>query len=420
MHRLLGLAAGASLMFGVAGCASSPEAAPSLLSPSVPVETTVDLPPLTISFGEPAPETTSVRAATSTSTNPETATTLVEGVNNPKCVVRITAGMSLGRIAKTYSTPGHKLTTAILQKENGITNPDLIKTDELIDICPDGVNDIDGSKREPATTAPAVTVEVAPVTLATAAPDTAPATTKPPVPVAPAPTAPSDSGRLPSGIKAEQTRLNQLLVPLGMMALTVDGIAGDRTKQGLCTARWLMGLPETFAVMQPGSDEEKILMTAGLSVPDGTPANAARWGYINQTCQSAIYGEKGTIVFVFPDSTGKALTATDNGTYKAFRYDPAVANAGWHNSSEFPVDTNSTLLGNMYKPIYFKDGKAVHGALNVPPLPASHGCVRNVVTNQDKLVTWLGYDGITAETFNAKILNFTIVIKGAWAGALAA
>ncbi len=33
-------------------------------------------------------------------------------------------------------------------------------------------------------------------------------------------------------------------------------------------------------------------------------------------------------------------------------------------------------LGGMFNPVYFNYGIAIHGALNVPLEPASHGCVR--------------------------------------------
>jgi L,D-transpeptidase-like protein len=33
-------------------------------------------------------------------------------------------------------------------------------------------------------------------------------------------------------------------------------------------------------------------------------------------------------------------------------------------------------LGSLFNPIYFNGGIAMHGALDVPPHPASHGCVR--------------------------------------------
>jgi lipoprotein-anchoring transpeptidase ErfK/SrfK len=43
-------------------------------------------------------------------------------------------------------------------------------------------------------------------------------------------------------------------------------------------------------------------------------------------------------------------------------------------------------LGRLYLPAYFhEDGIAVHGYPNVPPYPASHGCVRVSLT----AIEWL-------------------------------
>ena len=40
-------------------------------------------------------------------------------------------------------------------------------------------------------------------------------------------------------------------------------------------------------------------------------------------------------------------------------------------------------LGSLYKPLYFDEGWAVHGAASVPGYPASHGCVRTSDADQD-------------------------------------
>ena len=40
-------------------------------------------------------------------------------------------------------------------------------------------------------------------------------------------------------------------------------------------------------------------------------------------------------------------------------------------------------LGSLYKPLYFDEGWAVHGAASVPGYPASHGCVRTSDQDQD-------------------------------------
>ncbi len=42
-------------------------------------------------------------------------------------------------------------------------------------------------------------------------------------------------------------------------------------------------------------------------------------------------------------------------------------------------------LGPLYRPAYFTGGFAVHGSPSVPPVPASHGCVRVTVPSMDRL-----------------------------------
>ena len=75
-------------------------------------------------------------------------------------------------------------------------------------------------------------------------------------------------------------------------------------------------------------------------------------------------------MFVFRTSTGEAGFETRNqNASRVFRYDPAAANGGWHNSFDYPVTVDNPLNGNMYKPLYFDRGQAIHGANNVPTSP---------------------------------------------------
>jgi N-acetylmuramoyl-L-alanine amidase len=48
---------------------------------------------------------------------------------------------------------------------------------------------------------------------------------------------------------------------------------------------------------------------------------------------------------------------------------------GWHRS----------YLGLMYRPAYFDGPYAIHGAPNVPPFPASHGCIRVTTASMDAI-----------------------------------
>ncbi len=54
---------------------------------------------------------------------------------------------------------------------------------------------------------------------------------------------------------------------------------------------------------------------------------------------------------------------------------------GWHRS----------VLGLLYRPAFFVGGYALHGAPNVPPFPASHGCIRITTTAMDGLYDRLAF-----------------------------
>ena len=116
---------------------------------------------------------------------------------------------------------------------------------------------------------------------------------------------------------------------------------------------------------------------------------------------------------MFKTSTGEeGWETTNQESVRAFRYDPALDNDGWHNSSKFPVEEDNPLNGNMYKPLYFHRGQAIHGANNVPPEPASKGCARLRPENQDALLRWLGLTDIAEPTYNRDRINVTVSVHG--------
>src|SRR5256885_1121470 len=92
--------------------------------------------------------------------------------------------------------------------------------------------------------------------------------------------------------------------------------------------------------------------------------------------QVALLVVDGQVEWVLDASTGRVAGTTPTGRYRIFRqvdgYDPGP-------------------LGVLYRPKYFNGGVAVHGFPDVPPYPASHGCVR--VT--DAAMDWLWATGRT-------------------------
>jgi len=292
-------------------------------------------------------------------------------VYDPACVVKVVEGDSLLLIADRFDD--ETVTGASVQAENALPD-ETINVGQLLDVCVDnGVNDITGE---------AITER--------------------------------NAALLSLDVQEQQNKLNELFAGLGIRELLVDGISGPVTRQRLCAARLALGLPVSTADMAPGSDEEQWMMAAtSLAVPFTTAILSERWVLIDRTCQIMFAGNADReLVFVFPTSTGEAGHETrDQDRQPVGRFDPALDNAGWHDSSVYPVAEDNPLNGNMYKPLYFDRGQAIHGANNVPTSPQSKGCARLRVEHQDMLLYWLG---ISQPTSSQRQIGLTVNVQGAW------
>jgi LysM repeat protein len=279
-------------------------------------------------------------------------------VYDPLCAVQVEPGDSLSLIADRFDDDTVRVSTIQAENDLGDTT---IQPGQLLDVCVDnGLDDRTGEAREPNQ------VLVAEATMA--------------------------------NVMIQQAKLNELFAGLGMAELAIDGVSGSVTRQRLCAARMGLGLPPTTADMAAGSDEELILMAATeLSIPFAAPVEAERWTLIDQTCQVMFVGAGSEqLQFVFPTSTGEPGYETRlQDRSLVYRYDPAFENGGWHDSTEFPVPEDNPINGNMYKPLYFDGGLAIHGANNVPTSPQSKGCARLRLENHDMLIDWLGIGDVT-------------------------
>ena len=79
----------------------------------------------------------------------------------------------------------------------------------------------------------------------------------------------------------------------------------------------------------------------------------------------------GEPVYTFHVSTGAAATPSDQGGYTFYRKDPGFNSLG------------------MYYSIYYNRGEATHGYHDVPPYPASHGCIRNPIPDSIFIYNWI-------------------------------
>jgi hypothetical protein len=276
-----------------------------------------------------------------------------------------------------------------LQTENAIADRNRINAGDSLDVCIG--NDIDDITGGPWVPPP------------------------PPPPPSPSPEPGGSGTNFGSGVQAQQQKLNELFGGTRFPELGIDGDSGRFTRRALCAARLALGMSASRQAMEPGGGEEQALMAAGsLHSPNGAPTWASHWALIDKTCQVMFVGSGGHVEFVFPTSTGQDGYETRNQSGSAaFRYNPALENDGWHNSIDFPVPEDNPLNGNMYKPIYFDDGQAIHGANNVPPEPRSKGCARLRVGDQEALISYLGLAGVDHQIWNATSrIGLTVTVQG--------
>lgn len=231
-------------------------------------------------------------------------------------------------------------------------------------------------------------------------------------------THPGTSDLAEQAVMDQQRHLNDLFEGYGIAELAVDGDPGAVTRQRLCAFRLAVGLPVSTDDMETGSEEEAVLFaTDELPIPDTAATSTERWILIDRQCQMMFVGAGDDhLQFVFPTSTGKNPfpTRTQDRT-PAYRYNPASHNGGWHNSLTYPAADDNPLNGNMYRPLYFDGGQAIHGANSVPRSPASHGCARLRVWHQDELLEWLDLAGSGA-THSRSRINVTVTVQGSWQG----
>jgi LysM repeat protein len=347
-----GLLLGAMLL--AAGCGGGSENADATPATSAPTTTTTAV----VSTVAPTVPSTS---------GPTTTVDPTVSLRDPACVATVVSGDSLSKIAAGRDG----VTVEDIRKENWLAPDDVIHPDDELDVCIDNdIDDVTGSSR----LAPSAAV-----------------------------------------VSRQQERLNELFASYGLLDLEIDGDSGPLTRQALCAARMGLGLPASTAHMSAGSPEEQALFAAdSLSIPDGAAVWSDRWVLIDKTCQVMFTGEADDeLVNVYPTSTGEPGFETHTiQALAAFRYDPALDNGGWHDSARFPVTVDNPLNGNMYKPIYFNSGQAIHGANYVPPVPRSKGCARMFRWQMDELISWLGIGGITEPTWRESDIRVTVSVQG--------
>jgi N-acetylmuramoyl-L-alanine amidase len=171
-------------------------------------------------------------------------------------------------------------------------------------------------------------------------------------------------GTTGAAVEALQTRL----LGLGYWLDGAHGAFDDSTVHAVVAFQKAQGLQRDGIV---GPLTASALATATRLAPRSRTGHVIE---IDLTRQLLLDSRDGHVTWVFDTSTGAVPGTTPSGRWEVYRqvdgYDPSP-------------------LGVLYRPKYFHGGVAIHGYPNVPPYPASHGCVR--VTNE--AIDWLWAHG---------------------------
>jgi len=286
-----------------------------------------------------------------------------------------------------------------------------------LDICVDGFNDINPDQSIPTTTTTSTTT-----TTTTIPPEVA--TTLPEVQPVEEVTAPVDTTTTTTAapeaepgieVTSIQSHSNSVLSQYGFPQLRIDGDYGNYTSQAKCLTEEITGQSASRSILELDSEEAELFLSLSeIVIPEEVSSIAGKWALTNLDCQGVIFGEGDAIVRIMPTSSGEVGHETRLSNTPAYLYRPATENNGWHNSTSFPAPEDNPANGNMYKPIYLDGGIAIHGANNIPSEPASKGCIRLSVSDQDWLVDWLGLDDVTDTTYEESLIGLYSVITGSF------
>lgn len=189
-----------------------------------------------------------------------------------------------------------------------------------------------------------------------------PATTDPHAGPQPSPARPL----LRAGMRGSDVhQLQQRLTELGYWLGGADGSFGDLTRQAVLAVQKAAGLARDGTV---GPDTAQALAAGTRAQPRSTVGSVIE---IDKTRQLLLVVRDGSVRWVFNTSTGSgaayrdrggtAWAVTPNGKFVVYR----------------EVDGQDVSpLGVLWRPKYFTRGIAIHAYDDVPPYPASHGCVR--------------------------------------------
>ena len=159
--------------------------------------------------------------------------------------------------------------------------------------------------------------------------------------------------------------LQQHLTELGYWLGNSDGTFGDLTRQAVFAVQKTAGLTRD-GIVGPRTAQ---VLAAGLQPrPRSTIGSVIE---VDKARQLLLVVNDGVVRWILNTSTGSGAAYLSEGR-TAWAVTPSGRFAVYREVNGEDVSP----LGFLWRPKYFYQGIAIHGYDDVPPYPASHGCVR--------------------------------------------
>jgi hypothetical protein len=231
-------------------------------------------------------------------------------------------------------------------------------------------------------------------------------------------------------VGSDVKRVQERLAAIGFNPGPIDGEFGQNTRQAVWAfEKLVMGVARSKATGQVTNEMWQRMQDDGLVKPRRTQGSGTHMEiYLPEQVAVVFSNDTPTLVAHIStgeiDAQGKPKEFCEKGVFdtdeRGNPLDPPVEKAicalsktpgGVFEFERRYEGNRKSALGGMLNPVYFNFGIAVHGAINVPLEPASHGCVRinqtlakifpSLVSNGDRVLVW-GHDGKQPEEYSER------------------
>lgn len=167
-----------------------------------------------------------------------------------------------------------------------------------------------------------------------------------------------------------------------------NGVFGTTTEQAVFAVQKVNNLPRTGRV---DAATAQAIMSLNHLPLHTTSGNAVE---ISLSHQVVMIIRNGQLLVTLNTSTGGGYSYSENGV-SGVAVTPTGLFHVYYQVNKWDVGP----LGGLYRPKYFTGGVALHGAYDVPPYPASHGCARLSIAAMD----WIWRTGIVPVGATVKV-----------------